>query len=317
MQAVVDVVFPVFGLILVGLLAGRFGILGQDSTEALNKFVYWFALPALFFLGMSRVPVADVFNLAFIATFLGGVMASALVVVIVARLVFRGRPEETAVAAYLGGFSNSGYMGIPFFLTAFGAGGQLPVIIASVLNGAVVVSAATIAVELTLHRGRPISAALVEVAKAIVTNPLMIAMAGGIAWSASGVGMPRSFVVFFELLGACAGPCALFAVGLFLATQKTAALVDRRRGLEVWWLSLVKVIVQPAATWAIGLAFGMPPFWVAAAVISAAFPAGATAFVIAQRYKVFVERTSATILLSTVLSLFTLSALMILLDPKP
>lgn len=317
MQAVVDVVFPVFALILVGLTAGRFGILGQDSTEALNKFVYWFALPALFFLGMSRVPVREVFNLAYIATFLGGVVAAAAVVVVAARLLMRQRPEETAVAAFLGGFSNSGYMGIPFFITAFGASGQLPVIIASVLNGAVVVSSAAIAVELTLHRGRPVTAALAEVGKAVVTNPLMIAMAAGIAWSAAGVAMPRAFVVFFDLLGACAGPCALFAVGLFLATQRTAALVDRRRGLEVWWLSLVKVVVQPAATWVIGLAFGLPAFWLAAAVISAAFPAGATAFVIAQRYKVFVERTSATILLSTVLSLLTLSILMILLDPRP
>lgn len=317
MQAVVDVVFPVFGLILVGLMAGRFRILGQDSTEALNKFVYWFALPALFFLGMSRVPVADVFNLAYIATFIGGVIASALVVVAVARVFFPARPEETAVAAFLGAFSNSGYMGIPFFLTAFGAAGQLPVIIASVLNGAVVVSSAAIAVELTLHRDRPLSAALAEVGKAIVTNPLMIAMTAGILWSAAGFGMPRSFVVFFELLGACAGPCALFAVGLFLASQNTSALFDRRRGVEVWWLSLVKVIIQPLATWVIGLGLGLPSFWLASAVISAAFPAGATAFVIAQRYKVFVERTSATILLSTVLSLLTLSIIMVMLDPRP
>ena len=34
MQAVVDVVLPVFGLIFTGLLAGRFGVLGQDSTGA-------------------------------------------------------------------------------------------------------------------------------------------------------------------------------------------------------------------------------------------------------------------------------------------
>jgi len=195
MQAVVDVVLPVFGLIFTGMLAGRFGLLRQDSTEALNKFVYWFALPALFFVGMSRVPVAEVFNLAYIATFLGGVVLSALVVTVVARFAFPARPEETAVAAFLGAFSNSGYMGIPFFLTAFGAAGQLPVIIVSVLNGAVVVSAAAIAVELALHRERGIGQALVEVGKAVVTNPLMVAMAGGIVWSATGLGMPKSFAI--------------------------------------------------------------------------------------------------------------------------
>jgi len=317
MQAVIDVVLPVFGLIFTGLLAGRFGVLGQDSTEALNKFVYWFALPALFFVGMSRVPVASVFNSAYIATFLGGVIISAVIVVLVARFAFPARPEETAVAAFLGAFSNSGYMGIPFFLTAFGAAGQLPVIIASVLNGAVVVNSAAIAVELTLHRERGIGAAIGEVTKALVTNPLMIAMTGGILWSASGLALARPFAVFFDLLGACAGPCALFAVGLFLAGQNTRALFDRRRGAEVMWISFVKLVIQPLATWIVGSFLGLPPFWLACAVISAAFPAGATAFVIAQRYKVYIERTSATILASTVLSLLTLSALMVMLDPKP
>jgi malonate transporter len=317
MQAVIDVVLPVFGLIFTGLLAGRHGLLGQDSTEALNKFVYWFALPALFFVGMSRVPVRDVFNLAYIATFLGGVAISALVVVAVARIAFPARPEETAVAAFLGAFSNSGYMGIPFFLTAFGAAGQLPVIIASVLNGAVVVSAAAIAVELTLHRDRGLARALTEVARAIVTNPLMVAMAAGIAWSATGIGLAKPFQVFLDLLGACAGPCALFAVGLFLAGQDSAALFDRRRSVEVGWISFVKLVVQPAATWVVGAWLGLPDFWLACAVISAAFPAGATAFVIAQRYKVYIERTSATIMLSTILSLLTLSALMVILDPRP
>lgn len=317
MQAVVDVVLPVFGLIFTGLLAGRYGLLGQDSTEALNKFVYWFALPALFFVGMSRVPVRDVFNLAYIATFLGGVVISALVVVAVARVAFPARPAETAVAAFLGAFSNSGYMGIPFFLTAFGAAGQLPVIIASVLNGAVVVSGAAIAVELTLHRDRGLGRALTEVARAIVTNPLMVAMAGGIAWSATGIGLAKPVTVFLDLLGACAGPCALFAVGLFLAGQDSGALFDRRRSIEVGWISFVKLVVQPAATWIVGRWLGLPDFWLACAVISAAFPAGATAFVIAQRYKVYIERTSATIMLSTILSLLTLSALMVILDPRP
>jgi len=317
MQAVVDVVLPVFGLIFTGLLAGRFRLLGQDSTEALNKFVYWFALPALFFVGMSRVPVGDVFNFAYIATFLGGVVLSVLVVAVVARFAFPARPEETVIAAFLSAFSNSGYMGIPFFLTAFGAAGQLPVIIVSVLNGAVVVSAAAIAVELALHRDRGIGRALGEVGKAIVTNPLMAAMAGGIAWSATGLGMPKSFAVFFDLLGACAGPCALFAVGLFLAGQNTTALFDRRRGVEVGWITFVKLVVQPFATWIVGLWLQLPPFWLASAVIGAAFPAGATAFVIAQRYKVYIERTSSVIMLSTILSLLTLSALMVMLDPKP
>ena len=38
-------------LIFAGVAAGRLRILGQESSQALNGFVYWFALPPLLFLG--------------------------------------------------------------------------------------------------------------------------------------------------------------------------------------------------------------------------------------------------------------------------
>ena len=227
MQAVIDVVLPVFGLILLGFLAGRVGVLGQESTEALNRFVYWFALPALFFVGMSRAPVSEAFDPAYIATFLSCAAIASATVVVVARLAFRGGAAQTTMGAFIGGFSNSGYMGIPFFAAAFGAAGQLPVIVVSVLNGAVIVSIAAVAVELAQNRSAGLLRAIGEAGRSVISNPLIAAMAAGILWSGAGLGMPRAFTVFFDLLGACAGPCALFAVGLFLAGQPAAALVDR------------------------------------------------------------------------------------------
>jgi hypothetical protein len=60
-------VLPVFGIILAGYLCGRFGLLGEASSEALNRFVYFLALPALFFISTARVGVADVLNWRFLA----------------------------------------------------------------------------------------------------------------------------------------------------------------------------------------------------------------------------------------------------------
>ena len=142
-------------------------------------------------------------------------------------------------------------------------------------------------------------------------------LGGGVLWSAAGLGMPRAATVFLDMLGACAGPCALFAVGLFLAGQDSKALLDRARIGEVCAVSVVKLVVQPVATWFAGAWLGLEPFLLASAVLGAAFPVGATAFVLAQRHRVYVERCSATILLSTVLSIATLALAMVVLDPRP
>ena len=47
MDALINVVLRVFGIILTGYLAGRFEALGPDSAAALNRFVFYFALPAI------------------------------------------------------------------------------------------------------------------------------------------------------------------------------------------------------------------------------------------------------------------------------
>ncbi len=39
MDALINVVLPVFGIIVTGYLAGRFEALGPDSAAALNRFV--------------------------------------------------------------------------------------------------------------------------------------------------------------------------------------------------------------------------------------------------------------------------------------
>lgn len=63
MQAILTVALPIFAVILVDYLAGRFRILGGEATTALNAFVSHFALSVLFFGTLARTPVAEVLSL--------------------------------------------------------------------------------------------------------------------------------------------------------------------------------------------------------------------------------------------------------------
>ena len=117
-------------------------------------------------------------------------------------------------------------------------------------------------------------------------------------------------ILFGDLLGASAGPCALFAIGLFLAGQQLRAGLRADLGPVATAVAL-KLLVQPALAWVLAThAFPMHPYWAAACVLLAGLPTGALTFVVAQQYKTAVERTSTVILVSTVLSVPTLSALL-------
>lgn len=307
--AVLDVVLPIFGIILAGYLCGRSGLLGQASSEALNRFVYFVALPALFFVSMARVPAAEVLNLPFLAAFGGGVLIVSLLALPVSTAVFRNGLGASGLHALSGTFANTGYMGIPLLVTAFGPEAALPAIIATVLNGAVVMAIGIAVIEADLARGRGAARIILDIAGGVAKSPLVLSAAAGIAASAVGLPLPKPLVTFCDILGAAAPPAALFAIGLFMVGRGITTGLG-----EVSWLTALKLVVQPAVTWVIAVPIlGLDPLWAAAAITLAALPTGSLVFVLASQYGVYVQRATATILVSTVISVVTLSVLLALL----
>ncbi len=309
MQALINIALPVFAIIGCDYFARKIGLLGDASTEALNGFVYYFALPAVFLHSMATAPLDRIFDPGFVGAYLAGGLLVYAVAIGAARFLFRESLAEGALAGLSAIFANTGYMGIPLFIAAFGPEGAFPVILATVAQTLTFFVVSILLIEFNVRKstdGSPI----VDLAKSLVTNPFILAAAAGLALNLSGLGLPKSADIFLSLLGASAGPCALFALGLFLVGQSIT------RGLgEAIWLSVLKLVGHPAATLLFAtLVFALPDRVVRDLVLMSALPAGALIFVVAQRHGVFVQRSLAVIILTTLLSLVTLSAIMIVYD---
>jgi len=306
-QAVLNVALPVFGIILCGYLAGRVKLLGATSSEALNAFVYWFALPPLIFIGMAVTPVDRILNIDFILTVSLGILGTGLFVVIGSRYLFGNRGASNGLHAMTALFSNTGYMGIPLFIAAFGEDRVLPAVPATVLNmffyGAMTAWVAAVKDDADRRSGLSVAAGILG---ALAKNPLVVAPVVGLAISAAHLTVPVPFENLCRILGAAAAPGALFALGLFLVGQKVTA------GLaEITWITFFKLIAQPAVTWVLAFhVFGMDLFWSVSAVVVAARPTGALVFVTAPQSGIYVQRASAGIAMSTVISVITLSAIL-------
>jgi len=312
MSAVINVALPVFAIILIGFVAGKVRLLGAASSEALNKFVYWIALPPLLFLVMARSPIEEIAYWPFIKVYLGSIVIVWIMTAILGGIVHRSSAGEMTMQGMNASFSNTGYMGIPLFVAAFGEAGLPPASLATVMTGAVSIAIAVISLELFGTGSKGVLRAFRDVGLALVRNPLVVSSALGILVSAMHWQVPLPIETLFQLLGAAASPCALFAIGLFMAGQAV-----RRDLLEVSWISIVKLFWQPLICWFLAVAFfPMDPFWLASAIILAALPTGALTFVVAQNYNVYVQRTSAIILVSTVASVPLLSVLLAIYQPQ-
>ncbi|HZH27804.1 MAG TPA: AEC family transporter [Azospirillaceae bacterium] len=311
MSIVLNVVLPVFGIILAGVVMGRTRLLGDGASDALNRFVYWAALPPVVFLGTARTPIVEFLNWPFLGTFVGGMLAVYAMAAVSAAVLHRSRPDVASLQALNACFSNTGYMGIPLFLAAFGPDRIAPAILATVMMSTLMVGLAVVVLELVGSTGKGAIRALAGVAAALARNPLVVLPVLGLALSAAEIPLPTALVTFCQLLGSAAGPCALFAIGLFLAGRPLSGQVG-----EVGWITVLKLVVQPVLTWVLGRhVFGLAADWLAAAVVLAALPTGSLTFVVAQQYRIYVERTSTVILVTTILSVVTLSVVLALFPP--
>ncbi len=145
----------------------------------------------------------------------------------------------------------------------------------------------------------------------MIRNPLLFAPALGTLVSFSGLTIPAPAETFLKMLGGAASPCALVALGLFLAQPRK---IERDSVNAIAFLVSVKLIVMPLATWLLAVyVFGLPPHLAQSATLLAALPAGTGPFMLAEHYRREAAITSNVILYSTILSVFTLSGFLALI----
>lgn len=304
MEPIFNVVLPVFAIILTGYACGRFGVLGAASSEAINKFVYFVALPVLLFFSMARVDPGQIFNWPYLGAFAAGSVITTVAAILFARWVFRTRLSEQSMFGMVAIFGNTGYMGIPLCIVAFGDAGALPAIVATVFQTVIMIPFYAVLIEADLRGEKGLNAAW-GVTKSLARNPLMVSSVAGISWSFTGLALPAPVETFCAILSGAAGPSALFSIGLFMVGKP---LFYGFR--EISAVSVFKLLIHPAVTLVFFIyVFEVEPLWQAVGILMAALPAGALCFVVAQNYNVYVQRTSAAILFTTLIAVVTLSVL--------
>ncbi|MFK7867105.1 MAG: AEC family transporter [Alphaproteobacteria bacterium] len=306
MDVFIDISLPVFGIMLAGFLAGRFGLIGSHGAGSLNGYVYYAALPALFFKATATAPLSSLWQVDYILAMTAGYAATGIIGVIIARLFFAKNLGELALNVGNGLFSNTGYMGIPLILIAFGQD-AMPLAISGVLINAIGFFA-IITGFLEYHKLRQSHHAasfgiFIKLSKALAKNPLLLSAAIGICFSFFEIKLPVGAFRFFDLMSQSAGPCALFAMGLFIAFQKFEG--NRK---EIITVSMIKLTLHPLLTWYLARSiFNLSPLEEAVAVTLAALPTGALMFLLSDMYKIYQQRSAAIIVLSTLMAVISVS----------
>jgi malonate transporter len=305
MAEVLGLILPLFGLIFLGAVTARITKQPVEALGWMNTFIVYVALPALFFNLLSKTPVEKLASWGFIFTSVGTTFAIFWGIILIGWLARRGNLGERAVQGLAGAYGNIGYMGPAIAILALGENAAIPVALIFCFENIMHFTQMPALMAISGGRKTSLPSLILEIARRIAFHPFIIATAIGVLAAYFHFSAPGPVEKLLSYLSSAAAPCALFALGVTLALRPL-----KRVPVELSYIVPIKLIVHPALTYVLlSLVGDFDPIWVATATLLASLPTATNVFVIAQQYSSWVERASAVILVTTILSVATVSVL--------
>ncbi|ARQ58182.1 AEC family transporter [Rhizobium sophoriradicis] len=298
----VSLLLPFFGLILIGYFAAKATKQPAEALGWLNTFIIYAALPALFFKLVSRTPIEELTRVDFIVTDIAATYAVFILLFAIGRFVRGNALDDCTIQSFAGAYGNIGYMGPGLAFLALGEGAAVPVALIICFENALhfIVAPTLMAAGDDKRSAGQLAA---DIARKVTLHPFILSTAAGFAVAAFDIAQPLAFQRLVDYLAQAAAPCALFAMGVTLALRPL-----KRIPAEISYIVPAKLILHPIAVFlALTAVGGFEPVWIQAAVLLASLPTATNVFVIGQQYGVWQERASATILITTVLSVASVS----------
>lgn len=305
---VFSALLPVVLLIVIGVIAGRAGWIREEAIKDLSNLVFMVLTPALLFRTMSTVHVEQL-NFKPVALYFVAAM-----LLFGAMLVWQGWTRRAAVLALAVTFSNTVMIGIPLIGLAYGQAGLVTLFTLISVHSLVLLTLSTVVLELVAAREerdagqggqRHMALTVLAAAKSGIIHPVPLPIIVGLLFAQTGWVLPEVVDRPLHLLGSAFGPVALVLVGVTLTQVQVGPHLRAALGI-----SLLKNGVLPLLVALLGLGLGMQGLPLTVMIVTASLPMGANVFLFAQRYEVAQDLVTASMAVSTVLGLATVTVVM-------
>ncbi len=313
MEIILEIVLPVFGVVVLGYGATRMGYFGGDAESGLATFVFDFAVPLMLFRSLANAVLPETIPWGYFASYYLSAAVVYLVGFLIARYGFRRSYGAQLITGFGCAFGNTVLLGIPVILTTFGDEAALPLFILLSIHGLSFFTVTTLLLEVDRNSGGSSRQQMIQqTTKALVTNPILMGILAGLVINLTEVGLPAPVDAICELMQQAVTPCALFSLGASLTQY---GIVGRIRQSMV--MVTAKTVMMPALVYVLAThVFDIEPLWTMVAVTMAAQPSGVMTYIFAKKYDVGQSIATTSLFLSTMVSMVTLSVILFLFDVR-
>lgn len=292
---------PIFIMMMLGYFLRRIGLVTQEFADAANTFVFKICLPLVLFDDLYQMDIAAAWDGGFVAFCAVATLGSIALCWLISR-AFGKQPwrGEFIQASYRSG---AAFLGIAFLLSIYGEAGAAPLMVI----GAVPIYNVSAVVILELMRpgkvDRGVSPELIRsTIRGIVTNPIILGILAGVAWSLLRIPMPQVLGTAVADVGGIATPLGLIALGASFSFRRAFAV-----GTPSIVASAIKLVGLELVFLPMALAAGYTGQKLVAVMMMLGLPSTVSGYVMARNMGYEGAVNSSVVMLTTLLSSATIT----------
>ena len=305
MQALLDVILPVFLVIGAGYAAVWKGWFSDSAVDGLMSFTQNFAIPCLLFRAIWTLELGEGFDYWLLLSFYTGSATGFTAGLLGARYLFNRDWEDAVAIGFCCLFANSVMIGLALTERAYGTDALQANYVIVALHSPFCYGIGITAMEIVRARAAGISARALpaKVGRAMFRNALVIGIGLGLFANLANLTLPTVATDALDMMIRTALPAALFGMGGVLCRYK-----PQGDGRVIAYICAVTLLLHPAITWTLGSLTGLSVPAFRSAVLTAAMAPGINTYVFANMYGRARRVAASAVLIATGLSVLTASA---------
>ncbi len=299
-----NVVTPIFLLVIVGYALRRMKIMSPEFAEEGAKITFKLALPFSLFRSICNTDISQTFRPRLVITTLAGIIGMFLLLCLIVPRLVKSRPQAATIVQ--GIFrTNFLILGVPMARNMFGEEGLGPttLLLAFAIPSFNVLAIIAFTLLTGDHTGEVLGARVRKTLLEVLKNPLFCAAVLGMVFSLLHIRLPSVLDKAMADIGSMATPLALLTMGAQFDVKRF------RTDIKVSMLtSLCRVVVCPCVIIGAGILLGFRGSELGALFVLFSAPTAGSSYVMSQNMGGGGDLASQIILVSTFLSMFTITA---------
>jgi len=278
---ILNTVIPVFLIILIGYLIGKYK---KINIQSMIDLIVYLAGPCLIFSSISRsdINLTDFFTIALAAS--GIILTMAFLAFIIFKIT-----KSKKVGLYLPmTIGNTGFLGYPVALFAFGMAGLSRVVVYYTIDSLFLFS---IGIYVVHHKNE---------LKEMFKTPLIYSVVIGLLFNLLKISIPEVIFKPIEMIGMITIPLALLTLGYKLAGIKISS------AKTAFLASLFKIIGGFLVAIFIVKLFSITGLTKNIIILQAAMPSAVMTMILTAKYRRDASLVASVVLISTLLSIITI-----------